>query len=241
MVFQSPDTALNPKKSVTSILNRPVRVLGDRGGPAAREKVRTLMIDMALPEDLAYSKPPRLSGGQRQRVAVARAFAGDPRLVVLDEPTSALDVSVQAAILNLLIDLQREHRVAYLFISHDLAVVRYLSDYMGVMYLGELVETGPTEKVFEPPHHPYTEALISAVPRLRDGHGEQQTVRLSGHNQGPAKRPSGCSFHTRCHRVREECATQDPPWREGEDGHRIRCWIPLEELRALAAHEKQIP
>lgn len=238
MVFQSPDTALNPQKNVTSILARPVRVLSDLGGTAAREKVEALLRDMALPLELAQSQPGQLSGGQRQRVAIARAFAGDPRLVVLDEPTSALDVSVQAAILNLLINLQRERKVAYLFISHDLAVVRYLSDYMGVLYLGELVEIGPTEEVFQPPHHPYTEALISAVPRLRDVGDEPDAVRLSGQNQGPANRPTGCPFHTRCHRVRAECTTQEPPWREGNDGHRIRCWIPLQELNPIKAADE---
>jgi peptide/nickel transport system ATP-binding protein len=221
MVFQSPDTTLNPRRLVGRILERPVRLLAGLGRRAARERAGALLEDVALPRAVSESYPGRLSGGQRQRVAIARAFAGEPRLVLLDEPTSALDVSVQAAVLNLLVDLQRRSRAAYLFISHDLAVVRYMADRIAVMYLGELVEEGPTERVFAPPHHPYTEALIAAVPRLDEGAAPAPAA--PGMGPGPAARPEGCAFRARCPRADARCA-EPPPWRDLGDGHRIRCW-----------------
>jgi len=179
-------------------------------------------------------RPLQLSGGLKQRVAIARSFAGNPRLVVCDEPTSALDVSVQAAILNLLYELQRKEGVAYLFISHDLGVVRYLSDRICVLYLGRVMELGPATSVFSPPHHPYTEALLSAVPSL-DG-GESDRIRLDGEIPSPADPPSGCVFHTRCPRkIGAICETTEPPLDESQPGHAIRCHIPLEELRRLQA------
>ena len=159
-------------------------------------------------------RPSQLSGGLKQRVAIARAFAGDPRIVVCDEPTSALDVSVQAAILNLLVELQRAKHVAYLFISHDLGVVRYLSDRIAVLYLGRMMELGPAEKVFDGPHHPYTEALLSAVPTL-DGVGRAR-IRLEGEIPSAADPPTGCVFHTRCPRkLGEICETTEPAARGG--------------------------
>jgi len=239
MVFQSPDTTLNPSHRVAHILRRAVRVLSGLRGDALRARARELLKEVALGDEVEPRAPAQLSGGQRQRVAIARAFAGDPRLVILDEPTSALDVSVQAAILNLLIVLQRRSGVAYIFISHDLAVVRYVSDRIGVMYLGEIVEEGPTEAVFGGPHHPYTEALIAAVPHLRAAPA-QSAVRLRGQSPGPARRPAGCPFHTRCHRVRSGCAEREPPWRDAGGGHHIRCWISVEELTCVqAGHDKQ--
>jgi peptide/nickel transport system ATP-binding protein len=228
MVFQTPDGTLNPRKRVGTILDRAVRVLAGLRGRAKRDAATTRLGDVRLSADQRNALPGQLSGGQRQRVAIARAFAGSPRLVILDEPTSALDVSVQAAIVNLLVDLQRDTGVAYLFISHDLALVRYLSDRIGVIYRGELVEVGPTEQVFSPPFHPYTQMLIEAVPRLT-GHTALPLVSAVG--EAAAGRPAGCPFQSRCPRVYERCRT-DPPWRDAGDGHAIRCWVALDALEA---------
>jgi peptide/nickel transport system ATP-binding protein len=191
-----------------------------------------LISSVRLSEDQLPMRPAQLSGGLKQRVAIARAFAGDPRLVVCDEPTSALDVSVQAAILNLLGDLQRQENVAYVFISHDLGVVHYLSDRIAVLYLGRIMETGPAERVFSAPHHPYTEALLSAVPSLEDAPRER--IRLEGEIPSAADPPSGCVFHTRCPRkLGAICETTEPPLEESESGHAMSCHIPLEDLRRM--------
>jgi peptide/nickel transport system ATP-binding protein len=170
-------------------------------------------------------------------VAIARAFGGRPDVVVCDEPTSALDVSVQAAILNLLADLQKSERVSYLFISHDLGLVRYLSDRIVVLYLGRVMEVGPAEAVFTGPHHPYTEALFSAVPSL-DGQRHER-IKLAGEIPSAANPPSGCVFHTRCPRKLDSgvCESTEPPLLEGEPGHLIRCHIPLAELRKIQMSE----
>jgi peptide/nickel transport system ATP-binding protein len=181
-------------------------------------------------------RPSQLSGGLKQRVAVARAFAGTPRLVVCDEPTSALDVSVQAAILNLLVELQASERVAYLFISHDLGVVRYIADRIAVLYLGRVMELGAADTVFDGPHHPYTEALLSAVPTI-DG-AERERIKLAGELPSATEPPRGCVFHTRCHRkLGEICERQEPPLVAVADGRQMRCHIPLEELARLQATE----
>ena len=194
--------------------------------------MRDLISRVRLTERTLTQKSVQLSGGLKQRVAIARAFAGDPKLVVCDEPTSALDVSVQAAILNLLVELQAEKRVAYIFISHDLGVVRYISDRIGVLYLGRLQELGAADVVFGGPHHPYTEALLSAVPTI-DGGGRDR-IRLEGDIPSAAEPPSGCVFHTRCPRfLGPVCVEQEPPLVEVEDGHLMRCHIPIEELRQL--------
>ncbi|MEX3763659.1 ABC transporter ATP-binding protein [Paraburkholderia phenoliruptrix] len=241
IVFQNPDSALNRAHSVKRLIGRALSRLGALRGAAIDERLASLTAAVRLPERYLGSRTRQLSGGLKQRVAIARAFAGEPRVVVCDEPTSALDVSVQAAILNLLADLQRERGVSYVFISHDLHVVRYLSDRIAVLYLGRLLEVGPAAAVFDGPQHPYTEALLSSVPTL-DGHSGRTRIRLSGDLPSAASPPSGCVFHTRCPRkLGAICEQQDPPFANAGDGgaHRIRCHIPVDELRALQSASRE--
>jgi peptide/nickel transport system ATP-binding protein len=236
IVFQNPDSALNPRHTIRRILRRALKKLAGLRGAAAERRLNVLVESVRLGERHLPSRPAQLSGGLKQRVAIARAFAGDPRVVICDEPTSALDVSVQAAILNLLVELQVERHVSYVFISHDLGVVRYLSDRIAVLYLGQLMEVGPAEVVFSGPHHPYTEALLSAVPTI-DGGGRRR-IKLRGEIPSATDPPSGCVFHTRCHRkVGLICETDAPPLVEVEDEHVLRCHIPIDQLRARAARE----
>ncbi|HUZ84880.1 MAG TPA: oligopeptide/dipeptide ABC transporter ATP-binding protein, partial [Gaiellales bacterium] len=232
IVFQNPDSALNRRHSVRRLVGRSLTKLAGLRGPALEARLVELTRSVKLADRYLTMRPTQLSGGLKQRVAIARAFGGNPRLVVCDEPTSALDVSVQAAILNLLAELQRNEGVTYLFISHDLGVVRYLSDRIAVLYLGRLMEVGTAEAVFDPPHHPYTEALLSAVPSI-DG-GASRRIRLEGEIPSAADPPAGCVFHTRCpRRVGEICDTVEPALAEVEPGHSIRCHIPLGELRRI--------
>ena len=198
IVFQNPDSALNRRHTVRRLISRPLSRLAGLSGARLRERLAELVRSVRMEDRHLTLRPSQLSGGLKQRVAIARAFGGGPRIVVCDEPTSALDVSVQAAILNLLADLQAKEQVTYLFISHDLGVVRYLSDRIAVLYLGRVMELGPAETVFAGPHHPYTEALLSAVPSL-DGQRAER-IRLSGEIPSAADPPSGCVFHTRCPR-----------------------------------------
>ena len=232
MVFQNPDSALNRSWSVRRILMRSVEKLTGIKGEDANARVEALAAHLRLPPRHLDLKPRQLSGGLKQRVAIARAFAGDPRIVVCDEPTSALDVSVQAAILNLLADLQSEERTSYVFITHDMGVVRYLADRIAVMYLGRIQEVGPTDDVFNGPNHPYSEALLSAIPSV-DGEPTSR-IRLDGEIPSPANPPSGCVFHPRCPRViAGVCEVTEPPLREVAPGHAMRCHIPIEELAQL--------
>lgn len=232
MVFQNPDQSLNRRFTVKRILGRTLwKLLGLRAEARGR-RVRELTDAVHFDKGLLSAKPAQLSGGLKQRVAIARAFAGEPRVVVCDEPTSALDVSVQATILNLFTDLQSTKDVTYIFISHDLGIVRYLADRIAVLYLGRLMEIGDAARVFAGPHHPYTEALLSAVPTL-DG-GQKQRIRLEGEVPSAAEPPSGCVFHTRCPRkLGDICEKEEPPLIEVERGHELRCHIPIEELRRL--------
>ena len=240
MVFQNPDSALNPRHSVRGILRRSLRLLAGVTGKNEQEHdLVELAQSVRLEPRHLDVRPSSLSGGLKQRVAIARSFAGKPALVLCDEPTSALDVSVQAAILNLLVDLQRNEGVSYIFISHDLAVVRYVSDRIGVMYLGQLVEVGPAEAVFEPPHHPYTEALLSAIPTLDLDH--RPRIRLTGTVPSPVDPPSGCRFHTRCPRfLGNICVEQEPPWQQSGEGHSYRCHIAPADL-APAQRSGEVP
>ncbi|HKF62965.1 MAG TPA: ABC transporter ATP-binding protein [Dongiaceae bacterium] len=233
MVFQNPDSTLNPSHSVGYIVERALRRLKGVGGRQARAEARKLMDTVKLPVDFVARKPRQLSGGQKQRVAIARALAGDPDLVVADEPVSALDVSVQAAIINLLIELQATRDATLIFISHDLSVVRYLADRVAVMYLGKIVEFGEVDDVFLPPYHPYTESLLSAVP-IPDPDLKQKRIILEGNLPSVRNIPAGCPFATRCPRkVGEICDTTPPPERRTPTGHRIACHIPLEDLNRV--------
>ena len=233
-VFQDPDSALNRRFSVRRIIGRALTKLVGVRGEQREKRLQEIASSVRFDERLLSARPVQLSGGLKQRVAIGRAFAGDPRVVVCDEPTSALDVSVQAAILNLLADLQAEEGVTYLFISHDLGVVRYLSDRIAVLYLGRLMELGAAETVFNAPHHPYTEALLSAVPTLEGE--ERPRIRLEGEIPSAADPPSGCVFHTRCPRkLGAICEQEEPPLAEVERGHFLRCHISLDELRRLQA------
>jgi peptide/nickel transport system ATP-binding protein len=234
MVFQNPESALNRGWTARRILARSVSKLTGLQGKAVNERVDKLAASLHLSQAHLDLKPRQLSGGLKQRLAIARAFAGDPRIVVADEPTSALDVSVQAAILNVLSDLQAESKTSYLLISHDLGVVRYLADRIAVMYLGRIMEVGDSENVFRGPNHPYTEALLSAIPNV-DGAAAAR-IRLEGEIPSPANPPSGCVFHTRCHRfMKGLCDVTEPPLIEVEPGHLMKCHIPIEELRRLQA------
>ncbi|ADV14231.1 dipeptide ABC transporter ATP-binding protein [Mesorhizobium ciceri] len=232
IVFQNPDSALNRSHSIRHLIGRALKRLAGLSGKALEARLNDLVRSVRLTDRHLAVKPRQLSGGLKQRVAIARAFAGDPRIVVCDEPTSALDVSVQAAILNLLADLQSKEDVSYIFISHDLAVVRYLSDKIAVLYLGRIMELGPSEEVFSGPHHPYTEALLSAVPKLDQT--ETARIRLDGEIPSATNPPSGCVFHTRCPRkIGPICEQQEPPLSEAQPGHSIRCHIPYAELARL--------
>ena len=233
IVFQNPDSALNRRHTVRQLIARPLTRLAGLTGAALRERLTDLVRSVRLEERHLALRPRQLSGGLKQRVAIARAFGGGPAIVVCDEPTSALDVSVQAAILNLLADLQAKEQVTYMFISHDLGLVRYLSDRIAVLYLGRVMEVGPAERVFSGPHHPYTEALLSAVPSL-DG-ARATRIRLSGEIPSAAAPPAGCVFHTRCPRRLPSgiCETTEPPLAEAEPGHLMSCHIPIDQLTNL--------
>ncbi len=237
MVFQNPDEALNPYRAVGQTLTRTLGRLAGLSKAEAQQRAGELLALVKLDPSYLDRLPDQLSGGEKQRVAIARAFASQPDLLLFDESVSALDVSVQAAILNLLSELQAEGQTAYLFISHDLSVVSYLADDVAVLYLGQVVEAGPTERIFQPPHHPYTAALLSAIPVL-DPAASRQRIHLQGDIPSAAAVPSGCRFHTRCPRfLGDLCVQQEPPWQDAGDGHWIRCHIPAGELAVAATPE----
>ena len=233
MIFQNPDSTLNPRRSAGEAIARPLQLFGTVPPSEIRNEVVRLLEAVRLGESYYDRLPRQLSGGEKQRVALARAFAGRPTLVLCDEPLSSLDVSVQAAVMNLLLEFQQKYETTMLFISHDLSVVYQLCDYVAVMYLGKFCEIGPTEALFAPPYHPYTEALLSAVP-IPDPSVERTNIRLSGTVPSALDPPSGCRFHTRCPRkIGPICEREPPPWREVTEGHRIYCHIDIEELRAV--------
>ena len=233
MVFQNPDSTLNPSHTIGYTLERPLRQFANLDGEKLKKKVLSLLKAVNLPAEFARRKPRQLSGGQKQRVAIARALAGSPEVIIADEPVSALDVSVQAAIINLLADLQSERQTTMLFISHDLSVVRYLADRVAVMYLGKIMEMGRVDDVFSPPYHPYTEALLSAVP-VADPNVTSKRIVLEGRPPSVLERPEGCPFATRCHRkVGPICDEQEPPELRFATGHRIACHLPRQELAEM--------
>jgi len=233
MVFQNPDASLNPQHAAGESVGRPLILLRAMNRKQVKERVKELFQAVNLPEDFINRLPHELSGGEKQRVAIARAFAADPTLMVCDEPISSLDVSVQASLMNLLVDLQESQGTSYLFISHDLAAVRHLSDWIAVVYLGRLWEIGSAEDVFVPPYHPYTEALLSAIP-IPDPDIRQDSIRLKGSVPSAMNIPSGCRFHTRCPRkIGSICENEEPPWQDAGNYHQICCHIPLEELKDL--------
>jgi len=225
IIFQDPYASLNPRLRVEDILLEGMSALGvGTGGESRRQRLNQLLDQVGLPQSALARYPHEFSGGQRQRIAIARALAVEPRLIICDEPTSALDVSVQAQILNLLARLQRELGLAYLFITHNLAVVEYLAHEVAVMYLGRIVERGTADEVLGSPKHPYTQALLSAVPRI-DAGAARAVIKLEGELPSPVNPPSGCHFHPRCPHAKPVCAEQSPPLRELSSGHWSACHL----------------
>ncbi|WP_454854882.1 dipeptide ABC transporter ATP-binding protein [Rhizobium binxianense] len=234
MIFQNPDSTLNPSHPAAFSIRRSIRKFGIRKGKAAIEqRVRELLEMVRLSPAIADRKPAQLSGGQKQRIAIARAFAANPSLIVADEPVSALDVSVQAAVVTLLLDIQHEKHATMLFISHDLALVRHVADKVVVMYLGKIMEQGTVEEVFGEGAHPYTEALLSAIRSPHPDETPRERIRLEGETPSPVNVPAGCRFSTRCHRkVGSICDTVPPPVRKMSETHEIACHIDAAELTA---------
>ncbi|OWJ67412.1 ABC transporter ATP-binding protein [Inquilinus limosus] len=223
MIFQDPYGSLSPRRSVADIVAEPLEVFGlVRSRKERRDKVAELLRQVGLPPSTMDRYPRQFSGGQRQRIGIARAISVDPAFIVADEPVSALDVSIQAQIVNLLQDLQEQKRLSYLFIAHDLAVVRHIADRVAVMYLGRIVETGPKAAVYGAPHHPYTQALLSAAPEP-DPDRTQKRIILQGDVPSPSAIPSGCSFRTRCPLAQEICARERPALAPAGDGHLAAC------------------
>ncbi len=233
MVFQDPYGSLDPRKTILDIVGEPLRIQNMGDNREIELRVRELMELVGL--DVKYLKryPHAFSGGQRQRIGIARALSLNPRLIVCDEPVSALDVSVQAQILNLLQDLQQEFALTYLFVAHDLSVIRHICSSVAVMYLGKIVEQAPTDALFQTPQHPYTEALLSAIPEPDPEVGFQE-ILLEGDVPSPADPPPGCSFHTRCAYAEAVCSQEEPPWLETAPGHFSACHFAKElELRGV--------
>jgi peptide/nickel transport system ATP-binding protein/oligopeptide transport system ATP-binding protein len=229
MIFQDPYSSLNPRKTVGSIISEPYRIHGlDDGKPGGwlKTQVQELMEKVGLNPEHYNRFPHEFSGGQRQRIGVARALALDPKLIIADEPVSALDVSIQAQILNLLRDLQRELGLTIVFIAHDLSVVRHMCDRVAVMYLGKIVELADSDSLYAHPRHPYTGALLSAVPLAQPGARRERQI-LGGDVPSPTNPPPACRFHTRCWKCQEVCTVEEPPLELKQGGNLAACHFPL--------------
>lgn len=227
IVFQDPYSALNPLKTVYDAFAEPLRVHGVKSKTERMDRIEELFKLVNLHSDYMYRYPHEFSGGQRQRICIARALCINPKLVVCDEPVSALDVSIQSQVLNLLLDLQEQKDLTYVFIAHDLSVVQHMSDRIAVMYLGKIVEVAEAYTLYDYPKHPYTQALLSAVP-IPDLKAQQERIILKGDVPSPIDLPTGCRFHTRCRKCQDICKVEEPDLIEDENGHQFACHFPNE-------------
>ncbi len=224
MIFQDPYSSLNPKQRVGSIIEEPMKIHRLYDQKTRTEKALELLYSVGLDDEQYFRHPHEFSGGQRQRIGIARALAVNPEIIICDEPVSALDVSIQSQVINLLEELQDQFDLGYIFISHDLSVVRHISDTIGVMYLGSIVEQAPTDELFAHPLHPYTQALLSAIPVPNPFH-KKIRVKLTGVLPSQQNLPGGCRFHTRCSKVMEKCKKDAPEYREVSAGHFVACHL----------------
>jgi oligopeptide transport system ATP-binding protein len=224
IVFQDPYSSLNPRQTIGAIIGKPFQIHKMGSRQKMIERVHELLDQVGIPLDCVGRYPHEFSGGQRQRIGIARALILNPKLIICDEPVSALDVSVQAQIINLLQDLQKQHTLTYLFIAHDLSVVEHISDRVAVMYLGRIVEVAHSDALYARPKHPYTRALISACP-IPDPHLSRSRIILPGDVPNPVDPPSGCHFHTRCPEAMDICSQETPPLQDSGQGHLVRCFL----------------
>ena len=226
IIFQDPYASLNPRMSVKQIISEPLTTYGMKDKKELEDRVKALMKEVGIPEEFSNRYPHQFSGGQRQRIGIARAIALNPKLIICDEPVSALDVSIQSQVLNLLKDIQEEYRLTYLFISHDLSVVKFIADRVCVMFLGSICEIGPTDELYDQPLHPYTRFLLNAIPKADPRLRTEEKTLLSGEIPSPVDPPSGCRFHTRCPYAQDICSQERPACRQvGE--RQVFCHFPL--------------